>query len=233
MELTIPKSCTLHAMRTFSKSQKMDISEDNDFVLVKDFEGADIYFLEKPELKDVLSAWENYVKDRLGNLIILRRFVFPAPGTFHLAYYSQKPIAGPGISWVVSNLKDDDAKILCLWFDCSIHLFQILLNRIEDVWMDIHKYALNEMLIIDPSKLTENDKTFLLEIFEEISQIDFPSIYEQFNENFKPRETIDKAILNVLGFTDTEIEELLPELYEVLKYELNKFYEQMGTRGTS
>jgi len=118
----------------------MNLTDKVDFVVIKDFVGADKFFIgERASLRVILPKWQKYVNERMGNLTILRRFPINAPGIIHLCYYSSKPLAGPGMTWV-ATVPDEEAKILCLWFNSSLHLAQALSERVEDIWLDIHKY---------------------------------------------------------------------------------------------
>lgn len=137
------------------------------------------FFLKNPELINILPKWEKYVSDRLGKLINMRRIVIPASGTIHLAYYSENLVASPGVTWIISNIGDDDAKILCLWFNSNLHLFQLLINRIEDVWIDIHQYMLEDLDIFSPFALNPEKNKELITLFDNLSKQDFPSILAQ------------------------------------------------------
>jgi len=221
----IPKSCVVPCLRTLADNKYMDITGKTDFVVIKDFKNADEFFFgDRAKYRAVLPTWEKYVKDRMGNLIILRRFVINAPGTIHLSYYSSTPIAAPGTTWVC-NLNDEDAKILCLWFNSSINLAQIFHRRIEDVWLDIHKYILSDFFIINPHTLDDNVKNKLLSLFDKISKEEFPSLEEQYVSKFKLKREVDVAILSALGFNETEVEEILSNLYSALHTEFKALRE--------
>jgi hypothetical protein len=195
----------------------MDLSEKFDFVITKDFQGAEDFFIgERASLRNVLPRWEEYVSKRKGNLIILRRFPINAPGTIHLCYYASKPIAGPGMTWVLT-IPDEEAKILCLWFNSSLHLAQILYERVEDVWLDIHKYILQNMLVLNPRKIDEKEKKELLTLFDKIRNTPFPTLKEQFKHKFALRNEIDRLILKILGFSEEESEIIAMQLSEGLK----------------
>jgi len=201
----------------------MDLSEKFDFVLIKDFQGSENFFIgERSSLRNVLPKWGEYVSKRKGNLIILRRFPINAPGTIHLCYYSSKPVAGPGMTWVLT-IPDDEAKILCLWLNSSLHLAQILYQRVEDVWLDIHKYILENMLVLNPRIINENEKRMLLTLFDEVCNKYFPSLKEQFTCEFPMRKKIDKVILNILGFREQEAEILVSQLFQAIR----EYYETL------
>jgi hypothetical protein len=215
--IRIPKDALAPALRTIAGNPQMDLSEKFDFVIIKDFQGAENFFIGgRSTLRNVLSEWEKYVSDRKGNLIILRRFPINASGTIHLCYYASKPVAGPGMTWVLT-MPDEEAKILCLWLNSSLHIVQILYQRVEDVWLDIHKYILENMLVLNPRIINENEKRKLLTLFDEICNKPFPSLKEQFTHEFSLRKEIDRIILNTLGFSEEESEILTSQIFEAIK----------------
>jgi hypothetical protein len=55
-----------------------------------------------------------------------------------------------------------------------------------------------------------------LELFDNIKNIEFPSIVEQLESNFTWRVRLDKFVLHTLGFSDKEIDNLLPKIYDTL-----------------
>jgi len=231
IKLKIPIRSVAQALRTIAGNESMDVTEKTDYVVIKDFADSEKFFFgERIKFKDVLPTWENYVKDRAGNLIILRRFVIPVPGTIHLCYYSSTPTAGPGMTWVASNLKDVEAKILCLWFNSSFYLAQILLNKVEDVWVDIHRYILEDLLVLDPSALHKEQRELLTSLFDSLRNINFPSLKSQFDELFHARMEIDRAIMKMLGFEEAEINRMLSELYDAIKNEFSILHNLMTER---
>jgi len=221
--IRIPKNALTPALRTIADNPQMDLSEKFDFVITKDFQGSEDFFIgERASLRNVLTSWEKYVSKRRGNLIILRRFPINAPGTIHLCYYASKPVAGPGMTWVLT-IPDEEAKILCLWLNSSLHLAQILYQRVEDVWLDIHEYILENMLVLNPHIINENEKRELLTLFDRICNKPFPSLKEQFIHEFESRKEIDRIILKTLGFNEEKLEEFTQQLFEGIK----KHYEML------
>lgn len=217
LKVTIPKNSVVPALRTTAGNSKMDLTSDTDFVVIRDFPESNTFFFgERRVYKKVLSRWEKYVRARMGNLIIQRRFPINAPGTIHISYYSSTPVAAPGTTWI-ANLPDEDAKILCLWFNSSIHLAQIFHERIEDIWLDVHKYILKNMLVLNPRSLKPRQKRMLIKVFEEVSHVQFPSLERQYEKPLEERRKIDLAILGVMGFKREESEQLLVELYTAIR----------------
>ncbi|MGD2248004.1 MAG: N-6 DNA methylase [Candidatus Methanofastidiosia archaeon] len=215
--IEILRNCVVPCLRTISNNKYMKISEKTDFVVIKNFQEAHKFFYNKrAKYRNMLPQWKHYVKKRMGNLVILRRFVINAPGTFHVCYYTPDLIAPPGTAWVL-NLNDDDAKILCLWFNSSINLAQIFFKRIEDVWIDIHKYMLHDFYVINTKVLSNKEKEKLLHIFELYQKKEMPSLVEQYTAGGEYKRDLDTVILSILGFNDAQIDDILQELYHALK----------------
>ena len=215
-KINIPENSYDLALRTISDNDKLEIGDKTDYVVIDDFTDSNKFFFgERTEFKDKLDKWGKYVESRKGNLIILRRYPILAPGTFNVCYYSNLKIAGPGTTWML-NLEDDEAKIITLWFYCSINIVQIFRVRVEDVWIDIHKWILKDMFILNPKKLDAKDKKILLKLFEEIKNISFINLYSQYTDNFEVRKRLDKTLLTILGYREEEIEEILKKLYDYI-----------------
>ena len=171
-----------------------------------------------------LSKWRNYIKDRLSKLAVAFRFDISATGTSLFAWYSQKPMAGCGVVWNIEGLTDEYAKILSIWFNSTIYALQIYLDRVETrgAWMQLHKYVMNDLLVINLLKLTDIDKKAFLKIFDENKAINFPSFVNQLKEKFPPRVAIDKVVLQVLGFNNEDVERFLNDLYPILAKEIGQ-----------
>jgi len=73
---------------------------------------------------------------------------------------------------------------------------------------------------VDYDKLDKKDKENLLCLFDELRSVEFPSIVEQLENRFWARVKLDRTILKILGFSDSEIEKWLPRVYDSLASEL-------------
>ena len=75
--------------------------------------------------------------------------------------------------------------------------------------------------------LNEANIRDLLTAFEEVRGVEFPPIFEQFENPPEARRIIDRAVLKTIGYSDKEIEEILPELYQAMATELRSWKELM------
>lgn len=126
--------------------------------------------------------------------------------------------------WSVKGIPKDEAKIITLWFNSTLNLLSALTRRTETrgAWMKLHEYVLKDLWILDPSKLTKEERNLLLEVFNKVRETPFPSILEQLRGRFWARVEIDKVILKVLGFNETETNQLLDYLYPALTKEIEQ-----------
>jgi len=206
-------------LRRFSRTDKLDISEILDLIIVKQFDGIENVMQQPSNLK----KWRSYVEPRLANLVISRRFDISATGTRALALYSEKPMVGVDM-WSIKGLSKDDAKIISLWFNSSINLLALLINRTETrgAWTKLHEYAMKEMLLLDPKKLTKEEREQLLQFFGSVRNVPFPSILEQLTAKFAPRKELDTVLLQLMGYSKKEANQLLAHLYPLLANEIEK-----------
>jgi phytoene dehydrogenase-like protein len=116
--------------------------------------------------------------------------------------------------WAIQDLRDEEAKILTLWFNSTINISQILSKRAETegAFMGIDQYTLQEFLTLDPAKLSQERKDQLVKIFDEQARTKLPSILEQLRTKNTGRKKIDLALLQALGIKGDH-EELLNAAY--------------------
>jgi hypothetical protein len=221
--LKIPKSSLHPAMRRVSLVNKIDISSHTDYVVVDEFPDIKAFLEASPKKfryrREFWSRWREYVKDRATHLALVRRGDLSAPGTCLLAFYSEQQVVPPGLAWSL-KIERENAKFLALWFNSTFHLLQLLIYRKETrgAFLQLDKYVLETLLIPDPACLTVEKKSRLLQVFEEVRKVEFPSLLEQLDNAYVMRRKIDAAWLEVLGESKPEI---LPTLYKALSREIH------------
>ncbi len=222
--LIIPNSHLIAALKSTQDQQTMTLNKVHDLILVDvpNTETKSILFSQPLPTDEVFKGWRKYVTDRQGNLLLLRRFPLLSPSTIHLCYYSPSFLVGPGTTWVF-QLPDALAQLCCLWFNSSLHLYQILINGIEDLWVDLHWYLLKDFFAPDFMSLTSIEKTRLLNLFRELNQIEFPSLLNQYLPDITAtRSELDYELLYALGFSKTQANSVLKPIYPVIKSRLKK-----------
>jgi hypothetical protein len=228
--LGINKKWLCHGIRRASGMNLIDLSSSQDYIITKPFEGIErlIPLKSVSHFKGHAQAWKKYVKSRFGRFLISRRFDFSAIGTHFLAFYSDEPTTGQNL-WSIKKINQDQAKILTLWFNSTPNLLQIYLQRIETrgAWMEINDAMINDFLLLDIALLRKNEQQLLLDLFEKMKNIEFPSILEQLKTKFTPRKELDIILLQLIGYSTKESNDFLDYLYPALAEEIEKLKTMM------
>jgi SAM-dependent methyltransferase len=231
--IEIPSDALYLGIRRASGLGNIDLSTMHDHFIIEVFDGIEKILSADSliKFKDNVKKWKKYVEDKFGRFLISRRFNIASKGTKLLAFYSDYPITGQNL-WSLKEVEEDDAKILALWFNSTPNLLQVHLQRIETggSWMEINKEMISDFALLDPDTLDKKHKQVLLNLFDEIKNINFPSLSKQLEHRNSIRKKIDKAILNILEFNEEEIEELLDYLYPALHRELYHLKELLRTK---
>jgi len=224
MTFEIPRKALRKGVKTASYLPKIDIGDDSDFVILKNFHGFE-------EIQDKLTTSvdlkniNRQAHDRLSHLLFSRRFDFTSPGTKLLSFFSSdKALAGKAF-WTLS-FDETNSKAMCVWLNSSIAFIESLMSLTETrgSFIEITKEKLLEFHVPD---LATCDTTNLLAAFEQIRHVEFPPLIEQFEDPPEARRIIDCAVLKTIGFSENEIEEILPGLYEAMATELRSWKELM------
>lgn len=238
----IPKDCVVPNLRGFSGRSTADVSDLSEYAVVKRFEDFD-QFESLTGVQDPIPVekWEGKVNSRIAHLALVRRANLTAPGLRHMAYYSEDRRLGPNIMWMLTNLNTSEAKILGAWFDSTIGWLQFLLDRLEtegsfSAWRG---YIAEKFRTLNLFNLDGEDKKELTVAFEQFKDIETGSLAQQLaasanedklsseqtqaieqihdgvsvEDDLPERKELDKTVLNVLGFSKAEQDEILEDLY--------------------
>jgi hypothetical protein len=220
--VSIPFKSLTFGLRRLTGINKIDITDELDYVVVDDFADSSIFFTKPSALKE-LKKWKEYTTTRMTKLVISRRFNLAAPGTNLLAYFSDKDFVPTKIFWSIKNIEEEDRKVIALWLNSTLNILQVLIERMETEggFINFDKYVVTKSLVINPKKLN-SDKKLLLETFDKVKDVRFPSILRQLKEKFWARVEMDRAILKVLGFNEQETNQILDYLYPALTKEIEQ-----------
>jgi methylase of polypeptide subunit release factors len=220
----IPRDALIYALRRLSGVKTLDLSETLDLMVVKTFEGCELLFESKPHLNNSLRLWSQYVKSRETNFVFIRRFDLSAPGTILFAHYSPYRFAASKMMYCFKNIPENDAKILTLWFNSTLNVLQVFLDRIETrgAFIGFSKYALLDTYVLNPLRLNNKQKDAILGLYDKIKSVEFPSLLKQIKDKFPARVEIDKLMLRMLGFGDDKINPILDNLYPALTNEIEQ-----------
>lgn len=234
--VTMPKSCVCKQIRRLSSVGTMEITNDKEFLVSKPFLGLDKLLLSVyPEGQSkvfesrIRMEWEEKVMHGVSNIVLARRIDLAAPGTRHLSLYSESPMFLSANSWGIRNLKPDDAKILCLWFNSSFFLMEIFSKRTQTrgSWGQIDKNYIFAMASMNPMVLSDEERSLLLSTFKTLSSVEFPSLLEQYASNFKEKMDVDRAFLDVVGVKKEDQDRLIRRIHSVLYQKLVSLKETM------
>lgn len=213
-----PTRSLRNGLRRLSGLNRIDISNETDYIFYSAFPA----FLRTMHGNTMRKRWMCHVKDRGGNLVLARRFGICRSGTKLLAFYCRDPVAPSGAMWTLKNIEPGDAKILALWFNSSPSILQLMLKCVETSgpWMELPQYLANDLLVLDPRRLSSAQTKMLLKTFGRFRSVVFPSLREQFSSGFKPRLALDNVVLRSLGHHRKKAASMTEQTRLLLAHEL-------------
>jgi len=228
----IPTGCMAANIRRYAGLRHFNITDGTDYVLVKPFDKLE-EFLDASDLKTEERSealkhlrdgqWEQFVSHHSSKLALFYRVDITGPGTHNLAFFSEEKMFFGGSLWDIEIRDDLQNKLLCLWFNSTLSLFEVLTERKETrggwIWLD--NYVLSEFTIPDFTRLSRNEVEGLLNVFDKYGKTSVPSLLEQLQENHHVRDEIDRAFLYLLGMPEKEMDGFLNRLYTVAAREIN------------
>jgi hypothetical protein len=219
-------------LRTLASVNKIYITNMCDYVIKEDFK----------EFKDILKSlnltrsairrkWPKELVEKESKIILSNRLDISSPNTCLLSFYSDEPLTSMDTFFLLKEkgLNEDDYKILCLYFNSVVYILQFLYSRRETrgAWIGITHEELDGHYILDVNSLSNDAKNKLLQLFEEIKDKEFPSLYEQFKEFYPLRVKLDDTFLKVLGFNEEERKEIIEKSYRTIVKEIDAMKEIM------
>jgi hypothetical protein len=222
--IQIPRAALIYALRRLSGVKTLDLSETLDLMVVEPFEEFNRLFGGRVNLDNSLLSWSRYVKSRETNLVFIRRFNLSAPRTILFAHYSPYFFAASKMMYCFKNVAESDAKILTLWFNSTLNVLQVFIDRIETegAFISLSKYSLLDAYVLNPSKISKEERDAMLSLYDKIKSVEFPSLLGQLKEKFPARVEIDKLMLKALDLSDDEIRHILGYLYPALANEIEQ-----------
>jgi len=159
---------------------------------------------------------------RAGRLHIpgVARFWLPTMGV--VVAYTEEPVVSY-VAWTIP-MPLEEAKVQALWLNTTPGLIHLLSLRQDSKggFVQIKKEVLGNLLLIDTSKLTPEQRRGLLTLAERFGKVGIPRLKQQFEaalEKGGPRYELDKAFLEVFGKSvekDETTWQKLRALYEQL-----------------
>jgi len=221
----VPKSAVKKGLKTAAYVPRIDVRNITDLAIVKSFQGiSDLQHYLNVKKVDFKSL-SLKAKDRFSHLVVSRRINITAPGTKVIAFYSEQELLPGKAFW---SLPTDVAtsRALSIWLNSTFSLIELLLSQTETEgsFTEITKESLMGFHVPDFRQI---DVKWLEKAFETIAQEEVTSLIEQFTNPQRTRETIDKAVLKIIGFSDEESSTMLRDLYAAMSTELQSWLELM------
>jgi hypothetical protein len=220
----IDKSILKPAFRTLTDINNFDITNKLDNIIIDDFEDSELV-LNLSNFKNKSKFSYDIVRKKMESkwtyMVTARRFRPNSKNTSLFAFCSEKKFIAPHtFKNIYFDL--DSAKINCLYLNSVMGILNLILlkEQTTEAYTDIMESDLILFDIIDTRKIDSEQKNDLLSLYDDLKTYDFPSLTEQFENQFEGRVKLDSTLLNILGFNRDEIEEILPEVYDSIAFEL-------------
>lgn len=223
-EVYIEKEKTMPSLRTLTGISRFNITNLLDYVVINPYPKAS-KIIELSKLKEKSIDWDN-VKTSLEKtrtyISVASRINWYSPNVSLLAFYSDIPYSPSNIVEVIKINDPIHCKIHVLNMNSTIFLLQLFMHKEETTGRYLHLRVedLIQCYLLNPLKLTNNEKDSLLTLFEELKDVDLPSIRQQLKEKHPARIKLDTCIMKIIGFTVKEIGQILPKLYDMLYEEM-------------
>jgi len=207
-KLKIPNDSIKFGLRRLGKINTISANNKLDFIVCKKFKEIS-KFLSKPII-DNFEEWEKITHKKSSKLAFVRRFSLGGKSMSVCAIVSDEEFTPTQTMTIITKISTEDAKILALWLNSSLHILQMIVERVETegAYMELPEWAMKELFVINPDNLTEVQREKILKIYEKISNIEFPSLTVQLKEGFSSRDEIDQVFLDILEIKNTKIKDI-------------------------
>ncbi|RIB35503.1 MAG: N-6 DNA methylase [Candidatus Nanoclepta minutus] len=241
----------LPALRTLTDIKNIFLSEEKyDYIIIGPYRGSEtlIKMFWKSKNKFDWSRIKESANNSLTYVALQRRIGLASENTHIIAICSDNRFVATDAFIIFNEIRNKyDAAILTIFLNSIIFLYEItkLIKETTGTYTEFMEKDLLQTYILNIDKLSDHEKQVLLDLFEEIKYVDFPSIIKQMKEGLDyirkyrdknweeifnylrkvdpgmyARMRIDYTILKILGFNDDEIIDLLESLYDAVYNEL-------------
>jgi tRNA1(Val) A37 N6-methylase TrmN6 len=207
-KLKIPNSSIKFGLRRLGKINTISANGKLDYIVCKKFKEIS-KFLSEPIIEN-FNEWEKITQKKSSKLAFVRRFSLGGKSMSVCAIVSDEEFTPTQTMTIITYISEDDAKILALWLNSSIHILQMIVERVETegAYMELPEWAMKELFIINPDILTSIQRKKILKIYEKISNVEFPPLVQQLKDGFTARDEIDQVFLDILEIKDTKIKDI-------------------------
>jgi hypothetical protein len=227
-EILIPSSATLSGLWALSGLAVLDITNMEDIIISDSFPGYENYFD-----RDVSEVFKKWGIKKLGNytsdFFMPRKIDFTANGTAHLAVRTENPSVPSTSIWGFGIL-GEKGKLLVLFLHSTLGIALLLRRRIEvrGSWSQFSKETLLSIPVPNFDLLNSKSKKKLLDLYNAVKDMPFPSIVEQVDTSFDGLMSIDKTMFSILGLEEYAVEDEIRKIHLALVKELEHLKEMMA-----
>jgi predicted RNA methylase len=222
-EFKIEKHKVAPAVKTLTGIKTMNVTYSHDFLIMDNFENfQDLMHLSKWKGKFNWKEVRKRMEGRATHVAILHRIGFSSKNTHFVSCFSENQFYTTHAFNVFPNKSKEESKLLCLFFNSIVGFSQILtlMKETTGQYTEFMQSDLEEIKVLKLEALSQTEKSTIETVWNKVSSVEFPSILDQLEKRFWARVELDKAVLKVLGFSEKEIEEWLPKLYDAIVEEL-------------
>ena len=219
-EIRVPISALYKSIRTHSGIRTIQIDGSHDYLVVKRFQGDDVLWEELPRF-DPANRGDEF-RQRICSLALVRRINIAVPGVSLMAFCSSETFIPSKMLWCIKGLDKASRQLLSMWFNSTLGIIAMFAerNETEGSFSGWDKETWAKVLTLDLSKLGDLEKAGLINAFEEVKTMQFPSLIDQFKMRFKGRMLIDRAVFKAIGMDEYARDDALSELYDTLFEEI-------------
>jgi type I restriction-modification system DNA methylase subunit len=256
--ITVDKNDLVPNLRRPSDQPNLDLSNIPEYAVKNPNFDEATEWLKPTDESDIPNKWPSRVNSRMAHIALVRRVNVTAPGTHHLAYYSEDKRLFSDMMWVLPKATKAEAKILCAWFDSTFGWLKNISDRVETEggWILWHRYIVREFRTPSLQKLDDKQQKALLDGFNDWKDEDTPPMYIQVARNanpgnfskseldeieeeyeglkselgdgYEPRKKLDKAVMEAAGLDEEVQSEIFDEFYNDFLLELTSLKGMMG-----
>ncbi|MGB9677441.1 MAG: N-6 DNA methylase [Candidatus Aenigmatarchaeota archaeon] len=224
IDINISKNKVIPALRSLTGMKQMDITNYTDYIILSSYK--EFNDIRKIFMKTKIN-WmkiKRYAKRlKTCNVILPDKINLSSPNTFLISVFSEKSILPSNMFYLLYTENLESSKIFCLFLNSIATISQFILNKPETLGtysrMRIEDWK--QVFILNLESLNKEYKEMLLKLFEKLKKVEFPSIKDQLKNKFPARIELDNTILKILGFSDKDLEEWLPKVYDAIVDELD------------
>jgi N-6 DNA Methylase len=229
----------LPALTTMAGVRTLDLAEDTDFVLTAPYpswqKARNLSTWSERKDRSQMFSWKelvvNNVRGCRTQLAVPDKLQLDSPDAFLLATYREEPFVITNMLYGITTTNSGDAALQALWLNSIFTIAFFALRQSGALAGGLTRLKISDWVqhrLLDVEKLTDEDRKLLGAVFKELRRLPMKNFTDQLSGD-PHRVKIDSALLQVLGFTEREARELLPDIYSAVKAELSRASERLGT----